>query len=127
MAQDVDITLRLKGVDKVKSGTEDNKKALADRLGSAVDGLTDAFDKMTGGAVSGFERQQAGQDIHQRTEADQSRRHCHGIGALVVGVTALVAAFTKTRKGARMLKVAFFPSEQLLNKSQHDSKHSVDS
>ena len=58
MAQDVDITLRLKGVDKVKSGLEENKKA-ADGLGSAVDGLTDAFDKMTGGAVSGFERQQA--------------------------------------------------------------------
>ena len=107
MAQDVDITLRLKGVDKLKKGLEDNKKE-ADGLGSAVNSLTDKFDDLTGGAVSGFKEAARGvKTFIKGLKLTRAAVIATGIGALVVGVTALVAAFTKTRKGARMLKVAF--------------------
>ena len=104
MAQDYDININVKGLgaaaQKLADFTDELNEARAE--GASVSG---ALDKATGGAVTGFKKAAAGvKTFISGLKLTRAAIIATGIGALVVGVTALVGAFTKTRKGARQLK-----------------------
>ena len=104
MAQDYDININVKGLgaaaQKLADFTDELNEARAE--GASVSG---ALDKATGGAVTGFRNAAAGaKKFITGLKLTRAAIIATGVGALVVGITALVMAFTKTRKGARMLK-----------------------
>tara|TARA_R100001510_G_scaffold3171_1_gene2497 strand:+ start:466 stop:2037 length:1572 start_codon:yes stop_codon:yes gene_type:complete len=78
--------------------------------------LTNQLDKMTGGAVSGFKNAVAGtQSFVKGLQLTRAAIIATGIGALVIGVVALVKAFTQTEEGARRLKKAFAPVQAVVD------------
>jgi len=104
MAQDYDININVKGLGAAAKQLADFTDELneAREEGASVSG---ALDKATGGAVTGFRKAAAGtKTFIKGLKLTRAAIIATGIGALVVGVTALVGAFTKTRRGARMLK-----------------------
>ena len=104
MAQDYDINIKVKGLGAAAQQLADFTDELneAREEGASIGG---ALDKATGGAVTGFKKAAAGvKTFITGLKLTRAAVIATGIGALVVGVTALVGAFLKTRKGARMLK-----------------------
>jgi len=103
MAQDYEINVKVTGVDQATKSVDDLTDSLKDAgEQSSQLGL---LDKVTGGAVSGFKNATAGvKTFINGLKLTRAAVIATGIGALVVGVTALVGAFTKTRRGARLLK-----------------------
>jgi len=104
MAQDYDINIKVKGLGaaakQLSDFTDELNEARAD--GASIGG---ALDKATGGAVTGFKKAAGGvKTFITGLKMTRAAIIATGIGALVLGVTALVGAFLKTRKGARMLK-----------------------
>jgi len=104
MAQDYEINVKVKGLgeaaNQLANFTDELNAARED--GASVSG---ALDMATGGAVSGFKKAAQGTKAFVTgLKLTRAAIIATGIGALVVGVTALVGAFTKTRRGARMLK-----------------------
>jgi hypothetical protein len=106
MAQDYEINVRVNGLDEASRSVEGFTESLdeASNSGGAIEGQ---LDKMTGGAVTGFRKAAQGtKSFITGLKLTRGAVIATGIGALVVAVVALVQAFTKTRRGARMLKVA---------------------
>ncbi len=64
--------------------------------------LTNQLDKMTGGAISGFKNAAQGtKSFINGLKLTKTAIIATGIGALVVGLVAVVTAFTKSEEGAR--------------------------
>jgi hypothetical protein len=104
MAQDYDVNINVKGLGaaakQLADFTDELNEARED--GASIGG---ALDKATGGAVTGFKKAaQGAKAFITGLKMTRAAIIATGIGALVVGVTALVGAFASTRKGARMLK-----------------------
>jgi hypothetical protein len=104
MAQDYDVNINVKGLGAAAKQLAD----FTDELNEAREGgasIGGALDKATGGAVTGFKKAaQGAKAFITGLKMTRAAIIATGIGALVVGVTALVGAFASTRKGARMLK-----------------------
>jgi len=105
MAQDYDINIKVKGLgaaaNQLADFTDELNKAREE--GASISG---ALDTATGGAVTGFRKAAAGtKTFITGLKLTRAAIIATGIGALVVGVTALVGAFTQTERGARELKV----------------------
>lgn len=104
MAQDYEINVKVKGLGEAANQLADFTDELnkAREEGQSVSG---ALDYATGGAVTGFKKAAQGTKTFVKgLKLTRAAIIATGIGALVVGVTALVGAFTKTRRGARQLK-----------------------
>jgi hypothetical protein len=104
MAQDYDVNINVKGLGAAAKQLADFTDELneAREEGASIGG---ALDKATGGAVTGFKKAaQGAKAFITGLKMTRAAIIATGIGALVVGVTALVGAFASTRKGARMLK-----------------------
>ena len=105
MAEVIEVGVVVKGADKATKQIDDVDKATKD-LGTGGSGLTDALDKMTGGAVKGFKNAVTGtKSFIKGLKLTRAALISTGIGALVVGVVALVAAFASTNKAAKAIKV----------------------
>lgn len=105
MAERIEVGVVVKGADKATEQIDGIDKATKE-LGSGLDGVVLGLDKMTGGAVSGFRKAAQGTKTFVKgLKLTRAAVIATGIGALVVGVVALVSAFTSTNKGAKMLKV----------------------
>ena len=105
MAQDYNVNIKVKGLGEAARQLSDFVDELneAREAGSSVSG---ALDKATGGAVTGFKKAAGGiKTFISGLKMTRAAIIATGIGALVVGVTALVSAFGKTEEGARKLKV----------------------
>jgi len=105
-----------------KSDTSDvvknvNKaKQSIDKTTDSTEVLTNQLDKMTGGAISGFKNAAQGtKSFITGLKLTRAAIIGTGIGALVVGVVALVQAFGKTEEGARRLKKAFAPIQAIID------------
>jgi len=106
MSEKIEVGVVIKGA-KNAGDNLDNIGKNANNLGSAVDSLTNKLDSMTGGAVSGFKKAAQGTKAFIKgLKLTRGAIIATGVGALVVAVVGLVTAFTKTNKGAKMLKVA---------------------
>ena len=94
----VDVSNATKGTSEVEKG--------AKSAGSAIDQMTGALDKFSGGAVTAFKSFTSGvkSGITSLTTF-KGVLAATGIGALVVAVGSLVAYFTKTERGAEALRV----------------------
>ena len=106
MAQDYDINIKVKGLGAAANQLADFTDELnaAREEGSSIGG---ALDKATGGAVTGFKKAAQGTKAFIKgLKLTRAAIIATGIGALVVVVGSLVAAFASTEKGARMIKVA---------------------
>ena len=104
MAQDYEIKVKVTGVDQAKTQVD----GLSDSLQEAQQESSQlgVLDKITGGAVAGFRSATQGvKAFIGGLKLTRAAIIATGIGALVVGVTALVGAFTSTRRGARQLQV----------------------
>ena len=105
MAQDYEINVKVKGVDTAKAEVDGLTDSVSN-VGKSTGALEGQLDKLTGGAISGFKRAAQGTKAFVTgLKLTRAAIIATGIGALVVGVTALVAAFTSTRRGARQLQV----------------------
>ena len=106
MAQDYDINIKVKGLGAAAKQLAD----FTDELNAArEEGATIGFalDKATGGALSGFKKAASGvKTFIKGLKMTRAALIATGIGAFVVIVGSLVAAFASTEKGARMIKVA---------------------
>lgn len=105
-----------------KSDTSDvvknvNKaKQSIDKTTDSTEVLTNQLDKMTGGAISGFKNAAQGtKSFITGLKLTRAAIIGTGIGALVIGVIALVQAFGKTEEGARRLKKAFQPIAAIID------------
>ena len=107
MAQDYDINISVKGLGAAAKQLADFTDELneAREEGASIGG---ALDKATGGAVTGFRKAAAGtKTFIKGLKMTRAALIATGIGAFVVVVGSLVAAFTKTRKATRALNVVF--------------------
>ena len=94
-----DSTQAVKGIDKVDESIQSTNQA--------VGGLTNSLDKMTGGAITGFRNLKGG--LINAVKGFKSLRvaiAATGIGLLIVAFGSLVTFFTKTQRGADILKKA---------------------
>ena len=105
--------IKTEGADKAKKDIDGvasaSKKAEAsqDGLNDTIEQGTGALDKMTGGAITAFRGVASGvKKAIFGLKGFRSIVMATGIGALVVAVGALVAYFTKTKRGAELLQVA---------------------
>ena len=92
-------TQAIKGIDKVDESLQETNKA--------VGGLTNSLDKMTGGAITGFRNLKGG--LVNAVKGFKSLKvaiAATGIGVLVLAFGSLVTFFTKTQRGADLLKKA---------------------
>ena len=104
MAQDVDVNVKVTGLDKAAKEINKVEDSTVD-LGQSFGQLEGAADNFTGGAVSGLKNAVKGTKAFiVSLKLTRAALIATGIGALVVGVVALVAAFTKTQRGAEMLE-----------------------
>ena len=86
----------LKGL---KKGIEDVDKEVKETSGD-TSALTGQLDKLTGGAISGFKKMSG--SLKLVTTGFKSMRGAiisTGIGALIIGIVALTAAFTGSEEG----------------------------
>ena len=106
MAQEIE--MKIKTVVETKKATDGVKEIEkgAKSAGSAIDQMTGALDKFTGGAITAFKSFTSGvkSGITSLTTF-KGVLAATGIGALVVAVGSLVAYFTKTERGAEALRV----------------------
>jgi len=107
MAEKVDVNLKVKGVKEAT--TELNAlEAGIKNSGSAMEGLVGLADKFTGGAASGMIKAYKGTlSFIKGLKLTKVALISTGIGAIVVLVGALVAAFLSTEEQAKKLKVMF--------------------
>jgi hypothetical protein len=106
MSEKIEVGVVIKGADKATQQINKVDKATKS-LGTGIEGAVTALDKMTGGAVTGFKKAAQGTKAFIKgLKLTRGAIIATGVGALVVAVVALVTAFTKTNKGAKMLKVA---------------------
>jgi len=104
MAQDYEINVKVTGVDQA-SQSVDNLTDSVGSVGKSTGAVEGQLDKLTGGAISGFRKAAQGTKAFiTGLKMTRAAIIATGIGALVVGVTALVSAFTNTRRGARQLE-----------------------
>ena len=104
MAEVIEVGLKVTGADKAKSAVDGVTKS-AEGASNSMDTLVSGMDKFTGGAVSGFRNAAKGiQGFIKGLKLTRAAIIATGIGALVVGVTALISAFAGTAKGADQLK-----------------------
>lgn len=104
MAQDYEINVKVTGVDQAKTSVDDLTDSVSS-VGKSTGAVEGQLDKLTGGAISGFKRAAQGTKAFiTGLKLTRAAIIATGIGALVVGVTALVSAFTSTRRGARQLE-----------------------
>ena len=81
-----------KSIDGLQKSTEN--------LSESTEGLTGSLDKLTGGAISGFKG--VSQSVKKAVTGFKSLRVAiiaTGIGALVLGIISLKAAFTASEEG----------------------------
>jgi hypothetical protein len=106
MAEKIEVGVVIKGADTATK--QINKVDNATKsLGTGIEGAATALDSMTGGAVTGFRKAAQGTKAFIKgLKLTRTAIIATGVGALVVAVVGLVTAFTKTNKGAKMLKVA---------------------
>ena len=96
----VDISDAKKGTDEVEKG--------AKSAGGAIDQMSGALDKFTGGAITAFKSFKAGaMSGIASMKTLKGAIASTGIGLLVVAVGSLVTYFTKTQEGADKLDKAF--------------------
>ena len=96
----VDISDAKKGTDEVEKG--------AKSAGGAIDQMTGALDKFTGGAITAFKSFKAGAVSGIASmKTLKGAIASTGIGLLVVAVGSLVTYFTKSQEGADKLDKAF--------------------
>tara|TARA_R100000951_G_C2638482_1_gene180083 strand:+ start:262 stop:1935 length:1674 start_codon:yes stop_codon:yes gene_type:complete len=89
-----------KGQKEVNEGITENTEA--------VDGMSSALDKMTGGAITGFKKMVSGAKAGVLAmKTLKGAIAATGIGLLVVAVGSLISYFTSTQKGADMIDKAF--------------------
>ena len=96
---EADTKQAIKGIEKVDESLQETNQA--------VGGLTNSLDKMTGGAITGFRGLKGG--LVNAVKGFKNLRvaiAATGIGALVLAVGSLVTFFTKTQRGADLLKKA---------------------
>jgi|SaaInl1SG_22_DNA_1037389.scaffolds.fasta_scaffold00332_10 hypothetical protein len=96
---EADTTQVVKGIDKVDESLQETNQA--------VGGLTNSLDKMTGGAITGFRNLKGG--LVNAVKGFKSLKvaiAATGIGVLVLAFGSLVTFFTKTQRGADLLKKA---------------------
>lgn len=106
MADKIEVGVIIKGAD---SATKQINKVdgASKSLGTSFQGVTDGLDKLTGGAVTAFKSATTGvKTFVKGLKLTRAAIIATGVGALVVGVVALVGAFTSTRKGANKVKIA---------------------
>tara|TARA_Y100001972_G_scaffold129285_1_gene196110 strand:- start:6947 stop:8725 length:1779 start_codon:yes stop_codon:yes gene_type:complete len=106
MSEKIEVGVVVKGADTATQ--QINKVDNATKsLGTGIEGASTALDSMTNGAVTGFRKAAQGTKAFIKgLKLTRGAIIATGVGALVVAVVALVTAFTKTNKGAKMLKVA---------------------
>ena len=106
MAQEIE--MKIKTVVETKKATDGVKEVEkgANAAGGAIDQMTGALDKFTGGAITAFKSFTSGikSGITSLTTF-KGVLATTGIGALVIAVGSLVAYFTKTERGAEALRV----------------------
>jgi len=104
-----------KDAEKTADSIDDVGKSM-DKAGSATNILTDKLDSLTGGAVSGFKKAATGTKAFiTGLKLTRGAIIATGIGALVVGIVALVKQFGKTEEGARKLAKAFAPVRAVID------------
>ena len=104
MAQDYEINVKVTGVDQAKTQVDGLTDSM-EEVGTASGAIEGQLDKLTGGAVSGFRKAAQGTKAFiTGLKLTRAAIIATGVGALVVAVTSLVAAFTKTERGGRLLK-----------------------
>ena len=100
MAQDYEINVKVTGVDQAKTQVDGLTDSM-EEVGTASGAIEGQLDKLTGGAVSGFRKAAQGTKAFiTGLKLTRAAIIATGVGALVVAVTSLVAAFTKTERGA---------------------------
>ena len=105
MSERIDVGVTIKGTEKVTSDLNKVDKTTKG-LGTSFEGVATGLDKMTGGAVTAFRSATAGvKTFVKGLKLTRTAIIATGVGALVLGVVALVSAFVSTRKGANQLKV----------------------
>ncbi|MHC4621584.1 MAG: hypothetical protein ACYTEQ_27905 [Planctomycetota bacterium] len=104
-----------KSLDGVSDSAKDVGKEL-DKTGESTTILTDKLDTLTGGAISGFKNAATSTKAFiTGLKLTRAAIIATGIGALVVGVVALVQQFSKTEEGARKLAKAFAPVRAVID------------
>jgi len=94
---EADTTKAVTGIDKVDESVQSTN--------TAVGGLTNSLDKMSGGAITGFRNLKSG--LINAVKGFKSLKvaiAATGIGLLVIAFGSLVTFFTKTQRGADKLK-----------------------
>jgi len=94
---EADTTQAVKGIDKIDESVQSTN--------SAVGGLTNSLDKMSGGAITGLRNIKGG--LLNAVKGFKSLKvaiAATGIGLLVIAFGSLISFFTKTQRGADKLK-----------------------
>ncbi len=105
MAEKIEVGVVIKGADKAAQQIDGIDEA-TNNLGTGVEGVTGALDKMTMGAVSGFKAAYTGTlSFIKGLQLTKVALISTGIGAIVVLVGALVAAFMSTNENAKKMQV----------------------
>ena len=104
-----------KDAEKTASSVDDVGKSM-DKTGDATNILTEKLDNLTGGAISGFKSAATStKSFITGLKLTRAAIIATGIGALVVGVVALVQQFAKTEEGARKMAKAFAPVRAVID------------
>lgn len=104
-----------KDAEKTSDSIDDVGKSM-DKTGDATNILTDKLDTLTGGAISGFKNAATStKSFITGLKLTRAAIIATGIGALVVGIVALVQQFNKTEEGARKLAKAFAPVRAVID------------
>ena len=104
MATQINVGVNVKGTAKAEKDLKKVDKA-AEGIGDSADLASGALDNMSGGAVTAFKGMVAGaRSVVVSMTTVKGAIISTGIGALVVVVASLVAYFTRTERGAKLLE-----------------------
>jgi peptidoglycan hydrolase CwlO-like protein len=104
-----------KDAEKTADSIDDVGKSM-NETGDATSILTNKLDNLTGGAVSGFKNAATStKSFITGLKLTRAAIIATGIGALVVGVVALVQQFSKTEEGSRKLQKALAPLRAVID------------
>ena len=104
-----------KGFDGVGQSAKNATKSI-NKTSESTNILLRQLDKVTNGAVTGFrDAAQGTKSFIKGLKLTRAAIIGTGIGALVIGIIALVNAFGKTEEGARRLKKAFAPIQAIID------------
>ena len=105
MAEKIEVGVVIKGADTASKELNTLDKS-ADNLGTQFQSMSAAADRFTGGAVTGFKNAADGtKNFIKGLRLTKIALISTGIGAIVVLVGALVAAFMSTNENAKAMKV----------------------